>query len=31
VRVGTSAATDEMCMAIGYYFPAVNLARCTGF
>ena len=31
VRVGTSAATNEMCMAIGYYFPAANIGRCTGF
>jgi len=22
IKTGDSAATDEMCMAVGYYFPA---------
>jgi len=28
VRSGQSAATDEMCMAIGYYFPASGPKGC---
>ena len=27
-RVGESAAKDEMCMAIGYYFPAASSTFC---
>jgi hypothetical protein len=30
ITVGTSAETDEMCMAIGYYFPAVSNFSCLG-
>ena len=28
VTVGETAASNEMCMAIGYYFPASTTARC---
>ena len=28
VRTGDSAATDEMCMAVGYFFPATAPRYC---
>lgn len=28
IRVGESAAKDEMCMAVGYYFPATGTTFC---
>jgi len=30
VNTGDSAATDEMCMAVGYMFPANNPSYCIG-
>jgi hypothetical protein len=31
IQQGTSAATDEMCMATGYYFPATKAQFCVAF
>ncbi len=28
IRYGNNVTTDEMCMAIGYFFPAVALKAC---
>lgn len=31
IQQGTSAATNEMCMATGYYFPATKAQFCVAF
>ncbi len=28
VKTGESAVTDEMCMAVGYFFPAERAVAC---
>lgn len=30
VRVGDSAVDEEMCMAVGYYYPSTQLTFCLG-